>query len=109
MIKNIFFQIIKVLSGVGFEPTPSTEDQKSHTTLYPRARIILESGALDHSAILTTVPDYDYSYFCSSFIYILTTRTIKCMSEVGFEPTPSYEDQNTQLLFRSKESLSLAP
>ena len=53
MIKNIFFQIIKVLSGVGFEPTPSTEDQKSHTTLYPRARIILESGALDHSAILT--------------------------------------------------------
>ena len=41
------------MSEVGFEPTPSYEDQNSHTTLDQRARVNLESGALDHSAILT--------------------------------------------------------
>lgn len=40
----------KDLSEVGFEPTPPFGDQKSHVI----GRYNLESGALDHSAILTT-------------------------------------------------------
>ncbi|XP_025904133.1 E3 ubiquitin-protein ligase TRIM41-like [Nothoprocta perdicaria] len=40
--------------GVGFEPTPPFGDQKSQE----REEQILESGALDHSAILTTGPKY---------------------------------------------------
>ena len=31
--------VAKVLSEVGFEPTPSIEDQNSHATPYQRARI----------------------------------------------------------------------
>ena len=49
----------KNLSGVGFEPTPSIEDQKSLAAPYLGTRLCLESGALDHSANLTlrgTVP-----------------------------------------------------
>ena len=42
--------IKKVLSEVGFEPTPSFEDQKSQII---EKGISLESGALDRSAILT--------------------------------------------------------
>jgi hypothetical protein len=42
----------KILSERGFEPLPSDEDQKSHTP-YRGVRCYLESGALDHSAILT--------------------------------------------------------
>ena len=42
------------LSEVGFEPTPSHEDQKSlHYPLSREQGMYLESGALDHSAILT--------------------------------------------------------
>ena len=33
----------------------------------------------------------------------------KNLSKVGFEPTPSYEDQNTLSLSVSKDTLSLAP
>ena len=43
----------KCVSGVGFEPTPSIEDQKSHLIPYRGIRHGLESGALDHSANLT--------------------------------------------------------
>ena len=42
----------KSVSEVGFEPTPSYEDQNAQYPLR-RARLYLESGALDHSAILT--------------------------------------------------------
>jgi hypothetical protein len=42
----------KILSERGFEPLPSDEDQKSQTP-YRGVRCYLESGALDHSAILT--------------------------------------------------------
>ncbi len=42
----------KILSERGFEPLPSDEDQKPHTP-YRGVRCYLESGALDHSAILT--------------------------------------------------------
>ena len=45
--------IAKTLSGVGFEPTPSIEDQNSPTVPYQGTRHSLESGALDHSANLT--------------------------------------------------------
>ena len=39
---------------MGFEPMPSYEDQKSHCPLPIRKQgLNLESGALDHSAILT--------------------------------------------------------
>ena len=42
---------IKLLSEVGFEPTPSFEDQNAH---FKEAKSTsLESGALDRSAILT--------------------------------------------------------
>ena len=41
----------KIMSEVGFEPTPSYEDQ--NTRLLSEGRKHLESGALDHSAILT--------------------------------------------------------
>ena len=47
----------KVLSEVGFEPTPTFVDQNAlyRTDCIVRQRLaILESGALDHSAILTT-------------------------------------------------------
>ncbi len=37
------------MSGAGFKPTPPLGDQKS----YLSARINLESGSLDHLAILT--------------------------------------------------------
>ena len=41
----------KLLSEVGFEPTPSFEDQNAH---FSEAKSVsLESGALDRSAILT--------------------------------------------------------
>ena len=39
------------VSEVGFEPTPSFEDQNAHFTA--AKSISLESGALDRSAILT--------------------------------------------------------
>ena len=45
------YPLKKVLSGVGFEPTPSYEDQ--NTQLSVQKQGILESGALDHSANLT--------------------------------------------------------
>ncbi len=41
----------KILSEVGFEPTPSDEDQNA-LSLSAR-KVTLESGALDRSAILT--------------------------------------------------------
>ena len=41
------------MSDVGFEPTPSSEDQNSHPIPYLGTRQNLESGALDHSANLT--------------------------------------------------------
>ena len=41
----------KFVSDVGFEPTPSIEDQNTQISLSERS--YLESGALDHSAILT--------------------------------------------------------
>ena len=46
-------QNIKTLSEVGFEPTPSYEDQNSHLRNLSESKVNLESGALDHSAILT--------------------------------------------------------
>ena len=44
----------KVLSEVGFEPTPTFVDQNTHSATYLQRRSSLESGALDRSAILTT-------------------------------------------------------
>ena len=41
----------KFLSEVGFEPTPSYEDQNAHPLSEEKEN--LESGALDRSAILT--------------------------------------------------------
>ena len=47
----------KVMSEVGFEPTPSSEDQNSHCNSLSESKVNLESGALDHSAILTSCLD----------------------------------------------------
>ena len=44
----------KLLSEVGFEPTPSFEDQNAH--FIEAKSISLESGDLDRSAILTLLP-----------------------------------------------------
>ena len=45
----------RLLSEVGFEPTPSFEDQNTH---FSEAKSLsLESGALDRSAILTLLKD----------------------------------------------------
>ena len=45
-----------VVSEVGFEPTPSFEDQNAH---FKEAKSVsLESGALDRSAILTYCENY---------------------------------------------------
>ena len=41
----------KYMSEVGFEPTPTFVDQNTHRSC--KRKITLESGALDHSAILT--------------------------------------------------------
>ena len=46
---------VKVLSEVGFEPTPTFVDQNTHSATILQRRSSLESGALDRSAILTTV------------------------------------------------------
>ena len=43
------------VSDVGFEPTPSSEDQNSLPIPYKGTRLCLESGALDHSANLTVL------------------------------------------------------
>ena len=50
------------LSGVGFEPTPPLGDQntRSHCVLNGKVFNNLESGALDRSAILTTVGKLHY-------------------------------------------------
>ena len=53
------------MSGVGFEPTPSIEDQKSLAVPYQGTRLCLESGALDHSANLTlrvSVPKTEHNH-----------------------------------------------
>ena len=50
----------KDLSEVGFEPTPSIEDQNAH--FIEAKSNALESGALDRSAILT------YRYLLNSLI-----------------------------------------
>ena len=50
-VKNVKMRWKKYLSEVGFEPTPSFEDQKSQII---EKGISLESGALDRSAILTS-------------------------------------------------------
>ena len=49
-----------IVSEVGFEPTPSFEDQNSH--FIEVKSISLESGALDRSAILTWLLFDQFSY-----------------------------------------------
>ena len=48
------------VSGVGFEPTPSFEDQNAWDPTFRASHRELESGALDRSAILT--------YYISDFL-----------------------------------------
>ena len=45
----------KNMSEVGFEPTPTFVDQNALGHFFWPKDLILESGALDHSAILTMV------------------------------------------------------
>ena len=52
------------LSEVGFEPTPTFVDQNAHSY---ECKITLESGALDHSAILTC-------YYCNFTLYITLNK-----------------------------------
>ncbi|KAL1254416.1 hypothetical protein QQF64_016645 [Cirrhinus molitorella] len=98
------------LSEVGFEPTPPFGDQKSQQL---RRLKYLESGALDHSAILTlkkyVIDNYHWSWLDGKMKYAncdiyclnmdsnsnssLATRK-EPLSEVGFEPTPPFGDRN---------------
>ena len=55
----IYKNKIKNVSEVGFEPTPSFEDQNTQPTT--AGKDILESGALDRSAILTR---FKYVFYC---------------------------------------------
>ena len=50
---------------MGFEPMPSVEDQNSLSNILPiqEQGINLESGALDHSAILTYLGLLEVYYF----------------------------------------------
>jgi hypothetical protein len=50
-LKHVKSSVKKFLSEVGFEPTPSDEDQNALSLSV--SKVYLESGALDHSAILT--------------------------------------------------------
>ena len=52
------------MSEVGFEPTPSIEDQNT-SPIYDN----LKSGALDHSAILTcTIQEEIFLYFLNYYV-----------------------------------------
>ena len=61
-VKGYFKKLSKInkkfLSEVGFEPTPSFEDQNSHFT--EAKSNALESGALDRSAILTCINAFQF-------------------------------------------------
>ena len=50
---------------------------------------------------------FAYIYTCKYFFKVFKIK--KFVSEVGFEPTPAYADQNTHLLSQARISLSLAP
>ena len=53
-LMRAYFREEKKLSEVGFEPTPTFVDQNAHPRgLHGKLQLQLESGALDHSAILT--------------------------------------------------------
>ena len=54
---HIASEFKKIVSDVGFEPTPSFEDQNAHSIEVKSSS--LESGALDRSAILTLLLDSD--------------------------------------------------
>ena len=54
-------RVQKGMSEVGFEPTPTFVDQNTHSATILQRRSSLESGALDRSAILTTVK---YAFQC---------------------------------------------
>ena len=62
------------MSGMGFEPMPSIEDQKSHSFVLlhiGEQGFHLESGTLDHSAILTMKIVFNINNFSyDSWIYI---------------------------------------
>ena len=51
------------MSEVGFEPTPTFVDQNTHSATILQRRSSLESGALDHSAILTVVCEAHHCHF----------------------------------------------
>ena len=56
---NVFLFQNKIMSAVGFEPTPTFVDQNALSRC-EREGYNLESGALDHSAMLTDIylPSY---------------------------------------------------
>ena len=58
------------MSEVGFEPTPTFVDQNTQLTHYWARVVSLESGALDHSAILTdmNVTVKIYSVFDKAYV-----------------------------------------
>ena len=71
--KNTIKQTEKLVSEVGFEPTPSFEDQNAHTRAL-RARCSLESGALDRSAILTCVVTHSRDIVSKRFVDSISTN-----------------------------------
>ena len=53
LLQRILHFSLKLVSEVGFEPTPTFVDQNTLARSYYGKDMNLESGALDHSAILT--------------------------------------------------------
>ena len=60
----------KFVSEVGFEPTPTFVDQNARPA-HVHGRVSLESGALDHSAILTMKICNDF--FTLSFNFLMSS------------------------------------
>jgi hypothetical protein len=82
MFRNKELSKEKFLSERGFEPLPSDEDQKSHTP-YRGERCHLESGALDHSAILTS-DQHIYKKSCNIKYKLAFQQFLDLLSDKDF-------------------------
>ena len=74
-----------MLSEVGFEPTPAYVDQNTHNSQQYKQGIILESGALDHSAILTSELLIRYDRILLDHAGINTLLQLLCTTHTEFD------------------------
>ena len=74
-----------MLSEVGFEPTPAYADQNTLNSQQCKQGIILESGALDHSAILTPEKLIRYNRLLWDHVVINTLLQLSCTTHTEFD------------------------